>query len=74
MSEINLKLINEKIDEFKKTSKIPEKLEIGYKTYARLIGQDKFFDHVTQSEDSLTRYYKGIKIKLVAEKHFFAVK
>lgn len=74
MSEINLKTINEAIDSFKKAGKTPDKLEIGFKTYSRLIEQDKFFDHVTKSEDSLTRYYKDIKIKLVAEKHFFAVK
>ncbi|AWL29073.1 MULTISPECIES: hypothetical protein [Acinetobacter] len=74
MKEINLKVINDAIEEFKKTGNTPEKLEIGYKTYSRLVGQDKFFDHVTKSEDSLNRFYKGIRIKLVAEKHFFAVK
>lgn len=74
MSELNLKTLNDMIEDFKKAGKNPDKLEIGYKTYTRLIGQDKFFDQVTKSDDSLTRFYRGIKIKLVAEKHFLAVK
>lgn len=73
MNDLNVKKLNKLIDEFTKDGKSPSKLEIGYKTYIRLAEDDKFFDYVTKSDDSLTRFYKKIKIKLVTEKYYFKV-
>ncbi|MEL4573134.1 hypothetical protein, partial [Acinetobacter baumannii] len=55
--------------------KEPEKLVIGYKTYARLMADDKFAEKVVPSlENSKDRLYKNLKIKLITEKHYFEVK
>ncbi len=73
MDNLNAKKVNRLIEEFSEKGKKPEKLEIGYKTYARLVDDEKFYDKVTKSSDSKERLYKGIKIKLVAEKHYFQI-
>lgn len=73
MHDLNVKKLNKLIDEFAKEGKNPDKLEIGYKTYVRLAEDDKFFNRVTKSEDSLTRFYKKIKIELVTEKHYLKI-
>lgn len=74
MNEVNIKKINKLIEEFKQKGHQPEKLEIGFKTYARLVDEDEFFEHVTKSEDGKNRLFKGIRIKLVTEKHYFKIK
>ena len=57
-----------------KQNKEPSRLIIGYKTYSKLVKEEKFLDQITNnSDDPLTKYYKGIKIKIVTEKHFFEI-
>lgn len=71
----SLKELNKLIDEFEKNGEEAKKLIIGYKTYASLMSDNKFADKVTKdSKDTMVRYYKGIKIKMVTEKHFLEVK
>ncbi|MFW1814098.1 hypothetical protein ACG9X6_05455 [Acinetobacter guillouiae] len=73
--EISVKQINKRIDEFQESSKKASTLEIGYKTYAKLMNEDKFADALKKDpHNTMVRYYKDIKIKLVTEKHHFEVK
>jgi hypothetical protein len=73
--EISVKQINKRIDEFQQSGKQAETLKIGYKTYAKLMNEDKFADLLKKDvNDPMIRYYKDIKIKLVTEKHHFEVK
>lgn len=73
--EISVKQINKRIDEFQEAGKKAETLKIGYKTYAKLMNEDKFADLLKKDvNDPMIRYYKDIKIKLVTEKHHFEVK
>ncbi|KAF5308367.1 hypothetical protein FQR65_LT18198 [Abscondita terminalis] len=73
--EISVKQINKRIEEFQQSGKQAETLKIGYKTYAKLMNEDKFADALKKDvNDPMIRYYKDIKIKLVTEKHHFEVK
>lgn len=73
--EISVKQVNKRIDEFQESSKKASTLEIGYKTYAKLMNEDKFADALKKDpNNTMVRYYKDIKIKLVTEKHYFEVK
>ena len=73
--EISVKQINKRIDEFQESSKKASTLEIGYKTYAKLMNEDKFAEALKKDpNNTMVRYYKDIKIKLVTEKHQFEVK
>ncbi|EKU38797.1 hypothetical protein OD757_01700 [Acinetobacter sp. AYS6] len=75
MADLTAKKVNKLLEEFRQTGKEPEKLVIGYKTYARLMAEDKFAEKVVPSlEDSKERLYKNLKIKLVTEKHYFEIK
>ena len=75
MSDISLKKINKLIEEFEQEGNKVDRLEIGYKTYAALMLDQKFADKVTKSnEDSKERLYKKIIIKLIAEKPYFKIK
>lgn len=70
LGKMKLKELNKLIDEFKDKGKEPKKLIIGYKNYATLMEHEKFQDRLTRdSKDPMIRYYKGIKIKMVTEKH-----
>ena len=72
--EISIKDINKQIDEFKKQGAEPKVLIIGYKTYANLMSEDKFAEKISKDDkDPMIRYYKGIKVKIVTEKRYFAV-
>lgn len=74
MADLTAKKVNKLIEEFRQTGKEPQKLIIGYKTYARLMAEDKFAEKVVPSlEDSKARLYKNLKIKLVTEKHYFEI-
>ncbi|OVN53741.1 hypothetical protein B9S44_06010 [Acinetobacter baumannii] len=42
MADLTAKKVSKLIEEFRQTGKEPEKLVIGYKTYARLMADDKF--------------------------------
>ncbi|BAP36210.1 MULTISPECIES: hypothetical protein [Acinetobacter] len=70
---IDLKELNKQIDDFKE-SKDPQRLVIGYKTYSKLMKENKFLDKISKDvNDPMIRYYKEIKIKIVTEKHFFEI-
>ncbi|WP_151957131.1 hypothetical protein [Acinetobacter guillouiae] len=70
---INLKELNKQIDDFKEI-KDPQRLIIGYKTYSKLMKENKFLDKISKdANDQMIRYYKEIKIKIVTEKHFFEI-
>ena len=63
MADLTAKKVNKLIEEFSQTGKEPQKLIIGYKTYARLMTEDKFAEKVVPSlEDSKERLYKNLKI------------
>lgn len=75
MNDISVKKINKLIEDYEVHGKKAEILELGYKTYARLMSEDKFADKVTKSQSDLKeRLYKKVKIKLLAEKHHLDVK
>ena len=75
MLDISVKEVNKQIDEFTEHKQKPESLQIGYKTYAKLMREDKFQDKLkSDSDNSLVKYYREIKIKIVTEKHYFEVK
>lgn len=75
MNDISVKKINKLIEQFEEEGNKVEALEIGYKTYAMLISDQKFADRVTKSaKNSKERLYKKIKIKLIPEKHHFKLK
>lgn len=70
---ISLKEIDTKIDAFRE-SKEPSRILIGYKTYSKLLKEDKFLDQLTKSsDDPMIRYYRGIEIRMITEKHFFDI-
>lgn len=70
---IDLKELNKQIDDFKE-SKDPQRLIIGYKTYSKLMKENKFLDKISKDANNpMIRYYKEIKIKIVTEKHFFEI-
>ena len=69
------KEVNQAIETFEANVGEARVLEIGYKTYAKLMADHKFADKLSESDqDSKQKYYKKIKIKLVTEKHYFEVK
>ncbi len=75
MADLTAKKVSKLIEEFRQTGKEPEKLVIGYKTYARLVAEDKVAEKVVPSlENSEDRLYKNLKIKLITEKHYVEVK
>ncbi|MFW2791808.1 hypothetical protein, partial [Acinetobacter baumannii] len=49
MADLTAKKVSKLIEEFRQTGKEPEKLVIGYKTYARLMADDKFAEKVVPS-------------------------
>jgi len=73
--EISVKKVNKRIEEFLETGTKPKVLEIGYKTYAKLMNEDKFAEALKKDpKDPMARFYRDIKIKMVTEKHYFEVK
>lgn len=75
MSDISVKKINKLIEQFEQEGNQTQALEMGYKTYAMLMSDQKFADKVTKSaENAEERLYKKIKIKLIPEKHHFKIK
>lgn len=74
MLDLSVKKINKMIEDFSKEGKQPEKLIIGYKTYARLMNDEKFAEKVHPcNDDSTQRRYKNLRIQLSTEKHFFEI-
>lgn len=70
---INVKELNNKIVEFKKTNN-PKRLIMGYKTYSKLLKENNFLDKITKdSDDPINKCYQEIKIKIVTEKHYFDI-
>lgn len=74
MNDLDTKKINQLIDAHIAAGKVPEKLEFGFKTYARLVDADEFFMLVSKSGDGKHHLYRNIRVKLVTEKHFFKIK
>jgi uncharacterized protein YktA (UPF0223 family) len=73
--DINVKDVIKHIEEFIETGNKAKVLKVGYKTYATLMRSEKFADKMTKDEkDTLVRHYKGIKIKIVTEKHYLEIK
>ncbi|ENX48423.1 MULTISPECIES: hypothetical protein [Acinetobacter] len=69
------KEVNQQIEAFEAKGEKAKVLEIGYKTYANLVADDKFADKLIESnQNTKQKYYKKIKIRLVTEKHYFEVK
>ena len=75
MNDISVKKINKLIEQFEQAGNKTQALEIGYKTYAMLMSDQKFADKVTlPAENAEERCYNRIKIKLIPEKHHFKIK
>lgn len=73
--EISVKKVNKRIEEFLESGQKPKTIEIGYKTYAKLMHEDKFANALKKdATNPMLRFYKDIKIKMVTEKHYFEVK
>ncbi|AOA58096.1 hypothetical protein [Acinetobacter larvae] len=72
--DLNKSKVDKLIEAFKAQGKTPEKLEFGYRTYARLAEDDDFFKHISKSADDKHHLYRGIRIKLITEKYHFKVK
>lgn len=69
------KEVNQQIEALEAKGEKAKVLEIGYKTYANLVVDDKFADKLSESnQNTKQKYYKKIKIRLVTEKHYFEVK
>ncbi|MDS7927892.1 hypothetical protein RMB03_00460 [Acinetobacter sp. V91_7] len=72
--DIRLKELDKRIDEFKKSGEEIKKLVLGYRTYSALLDEAQFADRITRDKkDPMIRYYNGIKIKMVKEKHYFKI-
>ncbi|AXQ22594.1 hypothetical protein BEN71_11145 [Acinetobacter wuhouensis] len=70
---ISLKEIDMRIDAFRET-KEPSRILIGYKTYSKLMKENRFLDQLSKnSNDPMVRYYQGIEIRMITEKHFFDI-
>lgn len=48
MNDINVKKVNKLIEDFEQIGNKAEVLEIGYKTYAVLMAEEKFADKVSK--------------------------
>ncbi|MDV2441235.1 hypothetical protein QR665_17465 [Acinetobacter gerneri] len=71
--DISVKELNKLIEEFE-LEKEPQKLMIGYKTYSKLMKEDKFLEQLSKNlNDPMIRYYRGIEIRIITEKHFFCI-
>lgn len=71
----SIKDVNKKIDDLKKEGHDVKSLLVGYKTYARLMSEEKFAEKITKDQkDPMIRYYKGLKVKIVTEKNYFELK
>lgn len=72
--QLSFKEFNKHIEEFNNGGKKPSGIVIGYKTYSGLMKEEKFVYHVTRDRsNSMIRYYKGIEIRIVAEKHYLKI-
>lgn len=72
--ELSLKEFKKRIEALKSIGKEPSRIIIGYKTYANLMKEEKFVCHISKDlNDPMVRYYKGIKIKMVTEKHYLEI-
>lgn len=71
--DINAKELDKRIVEFK-ASKEPKNLLLGYKTFSKLVKENKFSENLIQdSNNQLIKHYRGIEITIVTEKHYFEV-
>ena len=66
MSDISVKKINKLIEEFEQEGNKVDRLEIGYKTYAVLMLDQKFADKVTKSME----YPKELQRVTVVYHHY----
>lgn len=73
--QLSLKEFKKRVEEFKSTGEKPSRIVIGYKTYANLMKEEKFVDYISKDlDDPMVRYYKGIQIKMITEKHYLEIK
>ncbi|WP_353164323.1 hypothetical protein [Acinetobacter guillouiae] len=71
--DISVKDLNKKIEDFKE-NKEPQSLIVGYKTYSKLMKEDKFSDKlIKDSNDPMIIFYRNLKINIVTEKHYFEI-
>ena len=56
MNDISVKKINKLIEQFEEEGNKTQALEIGYKTYAMLMSDQKFADKVTKSAENSEPY------------------
>lgn len=71
---ISVKDVKKQLYNFIEKDLKPKLLVIGYRTYTALMRENNFAERVTKdTKYPMIRYYKGIEIKIVTEKHYFEV-
>ena len=75
MAILTIKKLDDTLSELAVSGKKPEKILLGYKAYADLMNDRKFFEEVAGSAmDPNKRKYKNIKIKVTQDEYQFEVK
>ena len=75
MSILTVKKLEDTLSKLVAEGKKPEKILLGYKAYAELMDDRKFFEIVAGSAmDPNKRKYKNIKIKVTQDEYQFEVK
>ncbi|TCB50982.1 hypothetical protein E0H80_06340 [Acinetobacter sp. ANC 4779] len=75
MAILTVKKLDNTLSELAVNHKKPEKILIGYKAYAELMDDRKFFDEVAGSAmDPSKRKYKNIKIKVTQDDYQLEIK
>ncbi|WP_180176728.1 MULTISPECIES: hypothetical protein [unclassified Acinetobacter] len=75
MAILTVKKLDDTLSELAVSGKKPEKILLGYKAYADLMNDRKFFEEVAGSAmDPNKRKYKNIKIKVTQDEYQFEVK
>ncbi|WP_445115869.1 hypothetical protein [Acinetobacter sp. WZC-1] len=74
MKEISYSELKKTLDGFSGQGKEPQRILIGYKTFAKLMREEKFAASLQKIEGSpLQRSFKKIIIKIVPEKHYLEI-
>ncbi len=75
MQTLTVKKLDDTLNELAVNNKKPEKILIGYKAYADLMSDRKFFEEIAGSAmDPNKRKYKKIKIKVTQDEYQLEVK
>lgn len=72
--DFNFKSFSKRLEKLLESGEEPQKIIIGYKTYANLMKDDGFVKHISiDVNDPMIRYFKRIKIQIVPEKRYLEI-